>query len=360
VAGRQERTEEPTSRRRNQARREGQVARSPELGVWASLLAGSLLVPLTVSSCARLERQLLARAAGVIARPDQAAALRLLGQALAGAAAALVPLLAGLAALGVAVNLAQVGLKPSAAALKPKLSRLAPGGALKRLVSPASLWEVGKSLVKLLLLGELARRQVAAVVPRLAGGLPLAGIVAVTAPAVLRFVRSVALAGLLLAAVDYALARWRWKRGLRMTKQEVKDEHRQSEGDPAVKGTIRRRMLTLSRQRMIAAVASADAVVVNPTHYAVALRYDRAGAGAPRVVAKGVDAIAARIREEADRHRVPLVADPPLARTLYATCELDDEVPPQLYEAVARLLAFIFAIKARGTPLPGTHTLPPR
>jgi flagellar biosynthetic protein FlhB len=109
---------------------------------------------------------------------------------------------------------------------------------------------------------------------------------------------------------------------------------------------------------MIAAVAGADAVVVNPTHYAVALRYDRAR-GAPRVVAKGADALAARIREEAQRHRVPLVADAPLARTLYATCELDDEVPPQLYEAVARLLAFIFALKARGTPLPGTHRLPP-
>ena len=146
---------------------------------------------------------------------------------------------------------------------------------------------------------------------------------------------------------------------LRMTPREIKDENRQTEGDPMVKGAIRAKQMAMSRNRMLAAVANADVVLVNPTHYAVALRYE-AGRGAPRVVAKGTDALAAKIRERAREHRVPIVEDKPLARLLHRVCEVDDEVPAELYAAVARILAFVFSLRrpGSGVPRPGPSALP--
>jgi flagellar biosynthesis protein FlhB len=151
-------------------------------------------------------------------------------------------------------------------------------------------------------------------------------------------------AGLTLAAVDYAFQRRRVRRSLMMTKQEVKEEYRQSEGDPMTRHRIRQRQVEMSRNRMMAAVAVSSVVVVNPTHIAVALEY-RPELGAPRVVAKGQGFIAARIREEAEKHNVPIVRDVPLARTLHSACKIGQAVPPALYEAVARLLAFVFSLK---------------
>jgi flagellar biosynthetic protein FlhB len=157
-------------------------------------------------------------------------------------------------------------------------------------------------------------------------------------------IRSTALAGLALAAADYAFQRRRVKKGMMMTKQEVKEEYRQSEGDPMTRQRIRQRQVEMSRNRMMAAVAVSSVVVVNPTHIAVALEYS-AELGAPRVVAKGQGHIAARIREEAEKHNVPIVRDVPLARTLHAACKLGQTIPADLYEAVARLLAFVFSMK---------------
>jgi flagellar biosynthetic protein FlhB len=141
-----------------------------------------------------------------------------------------------------------------------------------------------------------------------------------------------------------------------MTRREVKEEHKQSEGDPQLKGAIRSRQLAMSRNRMMSEVAKADVVLVNPTHVAVALRYDPAR-GAPRVVAKGAGAVAARIRERAGEHRVPMVEDVPLARALHAQCDLGQEIPGELYEAVARVLAFVMALRRRGSA-GGTHRVP--
>jgi flagellar biosynthetic protein FlhB len=154
----------------------------------------------------------------------------------------------------------------------------------------------------------------------------------------------VAVAGLALAAVDYAFQRRRVRKSVMMTKQEVKEEYRQSEGDPMTRQRIRQRQVEMSRNRMMAAVAVSSVVVVNPTHIAVALEY-RPEWGAPRVVAKGQGFVAARIREEAEKHGVPIVRDVPLARTLHSACKLGQSIPPHLYEAVARLLAFVFNLK---------------
>jgi len=176
--------------------------------------------------------------------------------------------------------------------------------------------------------------------------------------AVLGLVRNVALAGLAMGAMDYLLARRRWLSGLRMTRQEVRDELRQSDGDPNIRARIRQAQRRLSRQRMMAEVARAHVVAVNPTHYAVALRYDAGVAAAPRLVAKGTDQVALRMREIALSNGVPVVEDPPLARAVHAACEIDDVIPSHLYLAVARLLAFVYSLPplARGATV--THSTP--
>jgi flagellar biosynthetic protein FlhB len=180
-------------------------------------------------------------------------------------------------------------------------------------------------------------------------------VLATTDQAALRLVRLGAGAGLLLAFVDIAVVRRRNNKQLKMTKQEVKEEMRSSDGDPLLRGALRSRALAISRNRMMADVPSADVLVVNPTHVAVALRY-QANRGAPRVVAKGADHMAARIREVAERNRVPMVQDIPLARTLFASCEVGQEIPADLYQAVATVLAFVMRLRRKGSAA-GMHRL---
>jgi flagellar biosynthetic protein FlhB len=152
------------------------------------------------------------------------------------------------------------------------------------------------------------------------------------------------------------VVRRRTNKGLRMSKQDIKDEHKQSEGDPMLKGAIRSRQMQMSRNRMMSDIAEADVIMVNPTHVAVALRY-QPEKGAPRVVAKGAGVIASRIREAAEEHRVPMVADVPLARALHRSCEIGQEIPAELFTAVARVLAFVMALKTRGSAV-GVHRNP--
>jgi flagellar biosynthetic protein FlhB len=175
------------------------------------------------------------------------------------------------------------------------------------------------------------------------------------ADAMMSFLRNAALLGLILAAADYAMEKRLHLKELKMSLQDIKDEVKQSDGDPMMKGMIRERQMKMSRNRMMADIATSDVVLVNPTHVAVALKYDPLG-GAPRVVAKGSGAIAAKIRERAEEHRVPMVRDVPLARALHKSCEIGDEIPAELYGAVARVLAFIFSLKARGAAA-GTHVV---
>ena len=354
-----DKTEKPTPKRKREARRDGRIARTPELGVWASLLAATVLVRLTVSSAGGVLRELMGGVRAAIAQPDAATALRLFGHGMGGLVRVVAPLVLGLTVLGVLANVGQVGFAFSTKPLKPKASRLNPVAGFKRLASPQSLVQAGRELLKVVLLSGLAYRSLSGIVPHLldSGRLSALELAGGTASAVSAFARDAALAGLVLAAADYALARRAVGKQTRMTKQEVRDEYRQSEGDPHVKGQIRARQRSISRLRMIAAVAGADAVVVNPTHVAVAIKYE-AAKGAPRVVAKGAGAMAARIRAEADEHRVPMVQDVPLARTLYKACEVGQEIPAELFGAVAKLLAFLFALKARG-PLPtNVHRVP--
>jgi flagellar biosynthetic protein FlhB len=183
--------------------------------------------------------------------------------------------------------------------------------------------------------------------PMVGGLMPIQVALQLSAKAATGLMRDVAAAGLLAAAVDYAVQRRRTGKQVRMTKKEVRDEHKQSEGDPMVRSALRSRQLAAARNRMMADVPDADVVLVNPTHVAVALKYEP-GVGTPRVVAKGAGVVATRIREVAEQSRVTLVEDVPLARALHAACEVGQEIPPELYHAVAQVLAFVLSRRAAG------------
>ncbi|MFN8034876.1 MAG: EscU/YscU/HrcU family type III secretion system export apparatus switch protein [Acidimicrobiia bacterium] len=342
-----QKTEAPTPKRKREARERGQIAKTPELSAWASVLAVTVLVQLTISQASTRLQDLVATTMQVVAQPDQHSALRLLGEAMKDAGIIVLPLIAGISIVAIGVNLAQVGLKPSTKRLKPDFKRLNAVKGLKRLFSVRSAWETVKAFAKvaiLFLVGWPLLRGAAGQIARSGGS--LTETVRITGESGLSLIRNTALAGLVLAAVDYLVQKRRINKELRMSRQEIKDEFKQHEGNPQVKQAIRSRQMSISRNRMLASVAGSNVVLVNPTHYAVALTYD-AASGAPQVVAKGAGVIAAAIRAEAEEHAVPIVSDPPLTRAIYKLCEIGQQIPPDLYEAVARVLAFVFGLRNR-------------
>jgi flagellar biosynthesis protein FlhB len=353
-----QKTEEATPKKVRDARREGQVAKSPEVAAWGSMLVISLVLPWTAGQAADAVTDLAAAARDVLADPDEGKALALLATGLREVLVVVLPLSVVLAATGVLAGAAQVGVMLAPKAVKPQAKRLNPWPGLKRIVGPQAMWGTVKEVLKLAVLAALGYRAVSDAVPPLlaAGGLPLGTVLAQVGSAALEFMRAAAALGLVIAVADLAYQRRTMRKQLRMSKKEVRDEHKQTEGDPMLKGAIRSRQLAMSRNRMMAEVATADVVLVNPTHVAVALRY-RPHEGAPRVVAKGAGAVAAKIRERAEEHGVPMVRDVALARAVHAACDLGDPVPPQLYSAVARVLAFVLSLRARGS-VRGVRALP--
>lgn len=354
-----DRTEKPTPKRRQKARRDGTVARSPEVSAWVGLFVVTLALPAIFRLAAARIESVMSLALVTAAHPSPAGAVRVLEAGLRAVLVAIaLPALIGVA-LALVLGVAQVGLHWSPAALRPRLSRLNPAAGLRKLVSPTSLFGLAKDTVKLAVVGFVGYRAVVGEL-RLSAAAPpaaLGGVVVDLGGVVRSALRLMALAGVVLALADYAWQRHETEKSLKMTKQEVKDETKQAEGDPAVKGRIRGRQRALARRRMMAAVARADVLVVNPTHVAVALSYDPASGNAPRVVAKGADELAARLREVALAHGVPVVADPPLARALHSACEIDVEIPPALYAAVARVLAFVYRLPPISRQYGGVHHL---
>ena len=344
-----DKTEQPTAKRKREARRDGNLVRSLELVVWAQMLAAAFLLPACLGLGMRSLREVMHQAGLLISQPDADAAVRLMSTGVTRGLVAIAPLALGMVAIGLIGNFAQTGFAFSGKALRPQFSRVSPAKGLKRLLSPHSAWEALKALLKLAVLTAVAWPGVTHIGAALGGGTRVAGghVLSVAAAATLNLIRSTALAGLALAALDYAFQRRRVRKSVMMTRQEVRDEYRQSEGDPMLRSRIRQRQVEMSRNRMMADVAVSSVVVVNPTHIAVALEY-RPELGAPRVVAKGQGHIAARIREEAEKHNVPIVRDVPLARTLHAACKIGQAIPADLYETVARLLAFVFNLKRAG------------
>ncbi len=345
MADREDQTEAATPRRLERAREQGSIALSREVPVLAGLGAATLLLLLAGPSLGRSLALRLAPMLSLSPSPDPAAALR---AAVIAAALLIGPLVLGVMAASVAGSLLQTGFLFSPAKLAPDLARLSPMRGIKRLFGVTGLVESAKSVAKLGVLGFAAYHVLSGSLPALHAAVSWqAGQLAE------RIVREVLqlMLTMLAAQAVIAGADWWWVRhhhasGLRMSREEVKQEAKESDGNPAIKQRVRQIRMARARKRMLAAVPKATVIVTNPTHYAIALAYDRAKGGAPKVVAKGVDEVAARIREVAREHRVPLVANPPLARALYLV-ELDAEIPAEHFKLVAEVIAYVWRLRTR-------------
>jgi flagellar biosynthetic protein FlhB len=349
---REGKTEAPTPKKKQEAKKKGTVAKSVDLGPWLTLLIATYLLPWLIGSVGGAVVDALTALGDLAAEPDVGDALRLLSAAMRAGFFAVMPFMAVIALITVLSQMAQTGLVLSLHPLKPDLKRLNPIEGVKRLFSPKSLWETAKQVVKALLVAWIAWPHIIAIHDLLVGHgrVPLLPGLSATAAEIMAMTRGVSWAVVGVGLFDYAFQRRNSILDLKMTKQEVRDEMRSSEGDPLVKQRIRSLQMAMTRSRMMSAVPGASVVVTNPTHIAVALVYDPAAGGAPRVVAIGVDAVAKRIREKAAEAKVPIVEAKPLARALWRACEVGDEIPVTLYEAVAKVLAFVRRLRSSYLP----------
>ncbi len=352
----QERSEPATPRRRSKAREEGQVAKSQDLTAAAVILTGLLGVFLLAGFIVNLLTQYLRETFALIGAPSLSDPNWWKRPFLSGAVTyvlAWLPVGGFCAVVAIALLIWQVGFAISPKALEIKFSRLNPVQGMGRIFALRSLVELLKGVLKalvLLLVLYLALRKDLAL---LMGTLRADFIQGVTVAADRVFWLSLRMAVILLALglFDYAYQKYEFEKSIRMSKQEIKEEYKQMEGDPLVKRRIRQRQRELARRRMMAEVPKADVVVTNPTAIAVAIRYETSAMEAPVVVAKGEGFIAQRIREIAREHQVPIVENRPLARALFQQVELGEEIPEALYRAVAEVLAFVYRLKGnQGSP----------
>jgi len=347
-----DRTEKPTAKRRDDARKKGQVAKSADLSGALVLVGGLIALTAVGPAIVNGAGAAMTTAFGQIASPNavsSGAGLHgLMMLVLHTMLRTVAPVAAICVAVAVIANVAQVGLRPRLGALTPDVKRVNPVSGFKNVFGPRIFFESGKAIAKVAVVG-------AVVAMALIPDLTHLGASVGTTPGALGSmigsgVRGIAIralaAYLVIALVDFAWQRRRHEKSLKMTKQEVREEHKSHNLPPEVRSALRRRQIQASRARMMAAVPDADVVVTNPTHYAVALQYS-GDHPAPVVVAKGKDLIAAQIRTIATENNVAIVPDPPLARELHRTVEVGQMIPAELYAAVAQLLAFVYRMAAR-------------
>lgn len=347
----QERTEQATSRRRDKAREEGRVARSAELNSAAILCLGFLTLYLLGPSLAEqsmeIVRYTLANAPAIAAADPTF--ISTFGSYVIKFFMLLAPVLVVMVLVAIAVNAAQVGFRITPKTLEPKLDKLNPLNGLKRIFSARSAVQLARDTIKLIVIGLVAYVAIRAEFDEFFS-LPdmtvlqfgsRMGVVTLT---VALKIGAVVLA---IAILDYIYQRFEFEKSIRMTKQEIRDEYKETEGSPQLKSRIRQVQREMARHRMMKDVPTADVVVTNPTHIAVALRYDPADMDAPYVVAKGERLVAERIKRIAQEHDIPIVEDKPLARALFKLCDVGQMVPGNLYRAVAELLAYAYKLKGK-------------
>ncbi len=352
-----ERSEQATQKRMREVHQKGQIGRSQDLGAWIGIAAAALMMPAAIGNAAAAGSDQLRAVQRVIANPSIGTMNGVFHDALGSIAGTLGPMLGVVLVAVTAAAVAQGGVHVRK--LTPQPEHFDPIAGLKRVFGTQALWNGAKALLKTAVVGLVLWFAVQALVPVLmtSGSLPLSAVLDAAAGGAGTLLRAAIAAGLILAALDVFVVIRRNRKRTMMTKREVKDENKHSEGDPLVKSQRRSRQLAMSRNRMVQAIGTADVVMTNPTHYAVALRYEP-GKSAPKVVAKGAGPVADVIRAKAEEARVPIVRDVPLTRALHAACELGQEVPVDLYTPVARVLSFVMALKARGAAA-GSHS-PPR
>jgi flagellar biosynthetic protein FlhB len=349
-----QKTEEPTQKRLDEARQKVNVANTREINHWFMIAAATLFVtafaPQTLSD---MQRALTPFIESPDAIPTDLDHLRRITLSLFGdlLLASLMPL-AVVVVAAIAGGFLQQGFLVSAENIMPKLEKISPMAGINRLFSARSIAEFVKGLIKLAIVGTVATMLIWPLIGQLAAitTMEMVQVLLLSQSLATRLMIGVLAVMTLIAALDFLYQKFEHLRKLRMSRQELKDEYRQSEGDPMVKGRLRQIRMERARRRMMAAVPQADVVITNPTHYAVALKYVAADMSAPRLVAKGVDAVALKIREIAKANDVAVVENPPLARGLYAAVDLDQEIPPEHYKAVAEVIGYVMRLKRRMAP----------
>ncbi len=359
MADGQERTEAATPKRREEARRKGQVPKSQEVVNLVCLLSVFMLLKMAGGFMwARLSQytiqtiQASSAVAHVPANLVMDHTLFIMRMAMTESILILTPVFLAAVAAGIFSNLIQVGFLISGEALNIKLDKLDPFKGLQRMLSARSLIELVKGLAKVGLVTWIAYASIRADLPKYneLAQADLRAMVAVTALSTFNMVVRMVIALLFVALLDYLYQRMEFEKSIRMTKQEVKDEFKQREGDPMIKARVRDRMRQMAMQKMLTEVPRADVVITNPIHYAVALLWTE-DMPAPQVLAKGAGEIARRIREIAEENRIMIVEDPPLAQALYKTTEPGEWIPPDLFRAAARVLAFVYRSKGKHAKL---------
>lgn len=347
----QEKTEQATDKRREESRAKGQVAKSREIPSVAVLFACLIYFHFNAAGLLQKIMAMMSSsfrsAAQVVITMDSAPSL--LTGYIFKVFFMLMPLLALICVVALAANILQVGMLFSASALEPKLSKLNPLSGLKNLLSLKSAVELIKNIIKMSIVGFVSYQVIG---DEIKNCLTLAersvwGILIYMGKISFKILVTTCWVLVLLALLDYLYQRWEYERGLRMSRQEIKDEFKNTDGNPTIKARIRRLQREMARKRMMAAVPTADVIITNPTHLAVALKYEQGKQSAPCVVAKGADLVAEKIRAVARASNVPIVEDKPLAQVLYKMVKVEDSIPENLYRSVAEVLAYVYRLRQK-------------
>lgn len=345
----QEKTEAATPKRREQARQEGQVAKSRDAVSAALFLAMILFFTLAGSTLVGQITELTRNTFATLGEVEMSLSgfYSLFMHYLGYIVSMLFPLLLTLFVVAFAMNLLQTGFLFAPKSLEPKLERLSPMQGVKRMFSMQSVNELLKSLMKIGIVGFIVYTTIAGEMTHVfpLGSQGVGDMMGYIGRTILRLCVRTAYAIIILAILDYIFQRWHYEKGLRMSQQEVKDERKQQEGDPQIKARIRSVMREMARRRMMEDIPKADAVITNPTHLAVALHYRRDDMAAPKVLAKGAGYIAERIKAIAREHAIPCVENKPVAQHLFKTVEIGEAIPEALYKAVADILAYVYRIR---------------
>ena len=346
-----EKTEEPTGKKLSDASNKGSVAQSQEIQSWAIMLTITLLmvgaIPSILAYVSRFNQKFIENAHDFSTSSDDVQ--NLFKEVVLEIGIVILPLMLTFLFVGVFVQVIQVGWNPSFEKFQIKLDKFSPAKGVKKLFGVRPLIEAGKGVVKMGIIGTVIFLLVA---PML---VDVELLPAFDLMYTLERVKDIALVILaitlmimtVIAAIDYIYQKWDHTEKLRMTKQEVKDETKQQDGDPKIKQRIAALRMERQRERMMQAIGKADVIITNPTHYAIALQYDMDTMPAPILVGKGMDSLALRIREVAEENDIPIVENPPLARALYAAVEIDEEIPAEHFHAVAEVIGYVFRLKGR-------------
>ena len=347
-----EKTEKATPKRKRESREKGQVFKSVEVNTALTLLVMFGVLSIFGQTIVENTKNLL-RYFFTMSPPDNfnvAAISSAFGDAIMMFISIIAPILIAAFMTGVVTNLVQVGFIFSTKALAPKFDRINPLSGFKRIFSTRTLLDLVKAIIKIAILALVAYDEYKAHMEDFKGlmGQDVAAAVADFVDIIISVAFNLAIAFAIFAPFDYMYQRWKYNKDLMMTKQEIKDEYKLTEGNPQIKGRIAQKQRQMSRMRMVQAVKDADVVITNPTHYAIALEYKEGKSTAPVVIAKGKDYLAQRMKERAKEENVEIVENKPLAQALYFFCEVGDEVPEDMYKAVAEVLAYVYRMRKKG------------